>query len=282
MNATICVALLLLAGFGMLAAWRICDRKYEERIWRRLLARAGGAQGAFDPGSVDTLPGAAQRYFRYSIQPGTPLCRAVELDMEGELGFGTKERHQYRPMSARQLLAPPYGLVWKVKAGAFMGSDGLTPDQSWTRFWLLGIVPMVRLGGNEDHRRSAFGRLVAEATFWSPASLLPGDYVRWEELDSNTARAIVSFAGCEQAVDISLAQDGQPTRVVIQRWSNENPGKVFREQPFGGDLSDFRDFGGYRLPTRVEGGNHIATEDYFPFYRARVSAVRFRHEAGGA
>jgi hypothetical protein len=62
--------------------------------------------------------------------------------------------------------------------------------------------------------------------------------------------------------------------VVIQRWSNANPAQVYREQPFGGDLSDFRRVGGYRLPFRVEGGNLIGTPDYFPFFKAEVTAIR--------
>ena len=50
---------------------------------------------------------------------------------------------------------------------------------------------------------------------------------------------------------------------------------IYRLQPFGGFLSEFRDFDGYRLPTRVEGGNFIGTEAYFPFYKAQVDHLRF-------
>jgi len=78
-----------------------------------------------------------------------------------------------------------------------------------------------------------------------------------------------------QTVDITVADDGCPTTVVIPRWSNANADKSYRLQPFGGYLSEFRDFDGYRLPTRVEGGNFIGTDGYFPFYKAIVDAIRF-------
>jgi len=42
-----------------------------------------------------------------------------------------------------------------------------------------------------------------------------------------------------------------------------------------GRLSRFREFEGYRLPTRVVGDNHFGTADYFPFYKANVSRVTF-------
>lgn len=133
--------------------------------------------------------------------------------------------------------------------------------------------PACRVGGNNDHQRSAFGRIVAEAAFWSPASLLPSKSVRWECVEPDTARAVVRFGAFEQAVDITVADTGEPVRVVISRWSNENAIRQYRLQPFGGYLSEFRQFDGYRLATRVEGGNLIGTPDYFPFYRVRVSQI---------
>lgn len=266
---------LLAACASSLLLWRRSDTRRERRVWKALLRRAGGAGPGFDPAVVERLPEPARRYFRYVIAPGTPLVSVVEIDMTGRLGLGTKERPGYRPMSARQILAPPFGFVWRANAGPLGGADGMTPETSWTRFWLFRLVPVVRVSGNADHHRSAFGRVVAEAAFWVPASLLPSDAVSWSAVDDNTARATVAYGAYSQAVDLTLEPDGRPSRVVIQRWSNANADKAFREQPFGGFLSDFREIGGYRLPMRVEGGNLIGTEAYFPFFQADVRAIRF-------
>lgn len=195
--------------------------------------------------------------------------------MTGELGLGSLDDPKYSPMTAQQVLAPPHGLVWRVRVGALSGSDGATPTSSWTRFWLFGLIPVLRAGNNEDHRRSALGRVVAEGAFWAPATLLPGDNVRWEAIDENSARAIVSINGFEQNVDVTVSQNGQPTQVVISRWSNENPNREYQLQPFGGYLNDFRQFGGYTLPTAVEGGNHFGTDKYFPFFKAKISEIQF-------
>jgi hypothetical protein len=181
-------------------------------------------------------------------------------------------------MQAEQILAPPYGLVWNLKTGRgalrVTGSDGFDGKTSWVRFWLAGTVPIVRAGGNPDHARAAFGRVVAEAVFWAPAALLPKDGVSWEAIGVDVARATVTYNGMTQTVDVTLAEDGRPTTVVIPRWSAANPEKTYRLQPFGGYLFDFRDFDGYTLPTRVEGGNFIGTASYFPFYKARVESIR--------
>lgn len=269
----------LAAGFAalflFLIAWREMDRRKDKKSWRELQALADRPQVVFDATLIEGLPEPAQRYFRYSIAANTPLALVAEIHMHGELCLGTQEQPRCQSMTARQLLAPPHGLVWSLKMGSISGSDGATPLNSWTRFWLYGVIPIVRAGGARDHHRSAFGRVVAEGAFWVPASLIPSRFVRWESVDHSTARAIINYGEFEQAVDITVADSGQPKKVVISRWSNENPDKQFREQPFGGELSGYQRFGGYMIPTRVIGGNHIGTADYFPFYRVKVSSIRF-------
>ncbi|OAB60395.1 hypothetical protein AY599_20350 [Leptolyngbya valderiana BDU 20041] len=262
----------VILAVAILFAWRQFDHRADGVAWDHLAELARGEGQRFDLSMVADLPEPARRYFAFTIVPGTPIRTALRIEMTGQLGNGTKDAPNHKKMQASQILAPPHGLVWKVKASALSGSDGAMPDGSWTRFWLFDLLPIVRAGGG-DHHRSAFGRVVAEAAFWAPASLLPGDHVRWEAVDDDTARAIVEFGGFTQAVDITVDASGAPTQVVIQRWSNENTKKVFREQPFGGYPSGYQMFDGYRLPTHVEGGNHFGTPDYFPFFIANVSEI---------
>ncbi len=272
------VVAVLAVALMALVTWRYVDLRAEERAWDALVSGADGIAGTYDPALVQALPEPAQRYFNFAIAPGTPLYAAVELEMTGELALGTKASHRYRAMSCRQILAPPSGLVWQVETGPMSGSDVALPTQAWSRFWLLRLLPVAR-ASSVDHRRSAFGRVVAEAAFWAPASLLPGEHVRWEPINENSARAVVQFGEQEQAVDVTVNEQGAPISVVIQRWSNENPERTFRKQPFGGNASAFRQFGGYRLPTRVEGGNHFGTQDYFAFFKAQITNVHFPQQS---
>ena len=62
---------------------------------------------------------------------------------------------------------------------------------------------------------------------------------------------------------------------MFARWSNENPERIYRPQPFGGDLLEFATFAGCTIPTRVIGGNPFGTDLYHPFFRARVREGAF-------
>ena len=263
-------------GLGLLALWGLAlvDRRADRAEWDRLAALQPEDPARFDPGMVADLPEPARRYFAYTIQPGTPLLPVAVIEMTGEFSLGTKDDPRYQPMEARQILAAPEGFVWAMRTRAGMPVSG-SDSASWTRFRIFGIVPVGRLGGDPDHTRSAFGRYVAEATIWAPAALMPGPGVSWSAVGEDTARVTIVHGALEQAVDVTVDEEGRPTDVSFQRWSDANPEKVHRLQPFGAVMSDFRDVGGYRLPFRVEAGNMFGTDAYFPFFRADVTGISF-------
>ncbi len=279
MNLLLVIALLLLGVVISLQIWRWTDNRQAAQVRAGLARRGKGAGSTFDPSLVEALPEPARRYFLYTIAPGAPIRTVTEIRMRGEIGLGTQGKPNYLPMRAEQILAPPYGLVWAVDAGEGLmrisGSDGFDGETSWVRFWLMKSIPIVRVGGTSDHARAAFGRVVAEAAFWAPATLLPSDGVSWESVSADVARATVTHNGIVQTVDVTVAVNGSPTMVVIPRWTDANAERIYQVQPFGGFLSEFREFDGYKLPTRVEGGNFIGTEAYFPFYKAQVENIHF-------
>lgn len=270
------IAALVVAALFM---WRRADNQADDAAWANLASRQPSTPAVFDPAMVSGLPGPAQRFFDFTIKPGTPLFTVAEIAMEGDFSLGTQTAPNYMPMVAQQILASPHGFVWTVSAGRglmrFSGSDAGIDGNSWSHFWLLDIAPVGRAGGNLDHRRATFGRYIAEGLIWSPAAFLPSGSVRWEPLTDSTARVFVTHMGLEQAVDLTVDTQGRPSKVKFQRWSNANPDKVFQLQPFGAYLSEFKRFKGFQLPTRVEAGNLFETDTYFPFFRVNVTSICF-------
>ncbi|MCG7201224.1 hypothetical protein MD273_15930 [Marinobacter pelagius] len=269
---------LILAVLAALSARRFADFRADRQATEALILSQPAAPARFDPVMVAPLPEPARRFFLYTIAPGTPLYTVATLTMEGKFGMGDRAKPDYMAMSARQTLAAPTGFIWRMHARrGSMRISGSDTGQ-WTRFWLMGLLPVARMGGDADHTLSAFGRYIAEAVFWTPAVVLPGPNVHWELVDVHTARVTVRHGGLSQAVDVTVAGDGRPIQVRFDRWSNANPEKEHRWQPFGGYLSEFRDVDGFRLPTHVEAGNYFGTERYFPFFVVDVTEIVFPHD----
>jgi hypothetical protein len=268
-------------GVGAAYAVRAADERRAQAAWAQLagLGAAAARPDRFDPRMVEGLPAPARRYFLRSIAPGTPLRTVAEIEMEGELGLGDRADPRYLPMRARQILAPPHGFVWVPEMGKWpmriSGSDGYALGGAWTRFWLLGMVPVARAADTPDLARSAAARGIAEALLWVPAALLPGESVAWEPIDERRARVAVRHGGERFPVELEVAEDGRLLSLAMPRWSDANPERTFRWQPFGGTVAEVRTFGGYTVASRVDAGNHFGTDAYFPFFRARVLDIRF-------
>lgn len=269
------IGMLMALPVFALVGWRIADHFADRKEIQRLRALQPDTPAVFTLDIITDLPEPAQRYFRFAIAEGTPLLPVVDLRMKGLFSLGDKDNPNYMNMQAQQVLAAPEGFVWKMRArSGLLGVSG-SDSAGWTRFWIGGVLPVARAGGDADHAQAAFGRYIAEAAFWSPAALLPSSDVEWQALGPDAAKVTVRHAGMVQSVDITLAESGQPLTVVFDRWSNANPEKTYQLQPFGGNLSEFRTVQGYRVPTHVEAGNFFGSDAYFPFFIADVYNISY-------
>jgi hypothetical protein len=270
---------LLFGGASALAYARCRQALREaEEAWRSVASRAEPSR-AFDPAALAGLPEIAQRYFRRAIAPGTLLAGTVELEMDGTFLLGNARSHRSFRMTARQILRPPFAFVWMPRLSSgpvrITGSDALVGGEAWTRFFLAGLVPVADVRTSPDLVRSAAFRSAVEG-IWAPASLLPERGVRWEQIAENRARLTFTRTAPPIAIELALNGDGTVREVAGQRWSNANPERRFRLQPFGGTVLESAAFGGFTIPAEVHVGNHYGTADYLPFVQARITRARYR------
>jgi hypothetical protein len=247
--------------------------------YAQVVAREGAPLKQFELREIAELPEIAQRYFRHAITPGTPLYTVAELEMEGTFLLGDKQKFHTYQMSARQALRPPDQFVWipNMRSGAMTisGSDALVRGEAWTRFWLSGLVPVAQERTSPDLVRSAQFRAAVEGALWLPASMLPENGVRWEQVGVNEARVTLRRFQPEIVLHLKLDETGKVSEVIGERWSNANSAKVFRLQPFGGTMLAEASFQGFTIPAEVAVGNHYGTEDYLPFFQARITKASY-------
>lgn len=278
------ITLLALAGLLIAAValglWvNSRDRAQAARVWAALEGAREADPLRYDPAMVADLPEVAQRYFARAIDPGTPLHRIVRLEMAGSFIMNGNAM----PMHARQILAPPaQGFVWQADVGAglmrFGGSDGYHKasgaEESWTKFWLRGLIPLARIGGTSDHASAAATRVMLEAV-WAPATLLPYFGAEWVQTGPDSAE--IRFADTQgiEPMQITLDSIGNPIEVWALRWTDANPERVHRLQPFGGRMLEMARHQGFLVPSRVELGNMYGTPDYAPFFLATITRAEF-------
>lgn len=264
------------AAGGVLALWaaRARQERALEPLWGEL--QAAGADGAFDPAMVDGLPEPARRYLLHAIAPGTPLARSVRLAMHGTLRLSPDG--DTLPMRAEQVLAPPAGFIWRARVGSgamrFRGFDRYTHGQGQMRWWMAGLLPLVRAGG-ADVTRSAAGRLGGEAVLL-PSALLPARGAAWEAVDDSTARVRLAIGGEPVTATLRIDAGGRLLHASLMRWRDDAgrgaPGYVRFDVEFSGE----RTFGGYTVPGHLRAGWRLGEPDEFPFFDATLDSAEYR------
>jgi hypothetical protein len=154
------------------------------------------------------------------------------------------------------------------------GIDGLQDSHGRTRFWMFQAIPLVQTASTKGLDRSAATRPALEA-IWLPASLLPSNGAAWEQLGPDKAR--VTFGNQKYPIEMTLtiATDGRVADIVATRWSDANPERVFRLQPYGGTTEQEATFGGFTIPSVVHVGNHYGSDSYSAFFDARITEATF-------
>jgi hypothetical protein len=49
----------------------------------------------------------------------------------------------------------PAGFIWKMRAHRGLMTLSGSDSECWKRFWLMGLLPVARMGGNPNHTRAA-------------------------------------------------------------------------------------------------------------------------------
>ena len=99
------VSVLIVVTLGLtgLSLWRWSDTRADRRTWSALAATQPASPGRFYQEMVANQPDPAQRYFQFTITPGTPLYTVAEIEMTGQFSLGAKEAPNYMAMTARQV-----------------------------------------------------------------------------------------------------------------------------------------------------------------------------------
>ena len=137
-------------------------------------------------------------------------------------------------------------------------------------------IPVARMADTEDHVRAAAARMVME-TIWMPPALLPQFGAVWTQTGPDQAEVRFPDVPGVEPIQMDLDATGRVLEMTTMRWSDANPDRIYRPQPFGGRMLDHATHQGFTIPTAMEIGNLYGTPEYVPFFRARLTQVEYSY-----
>jgi hypothetical protein len=269
----ITVGLLVATTVTVLVFARVLADQHIDRVWEFLEAETSG--GVFEEDMVADLPPAAQNYFLNAIEPSTPLAATATLQLSGTIRL--RPDGAWMPFTARQILCGSRGFVWRASIGAGLmrvsGADFYAARAGCSRFWLWRILPLAR-GRGPDVTRSAAGRLAIESILL-PSTLLPQKGVQWEASGSSIADATLDINGETVTLTLKIDPEGVLRQVSMLRWRPPVGGCQAGYFPFGVDVHEEGEVGGYTVPTRIAASWDVGTDHPFEFFRCTVEHIEF-------
>lgn len=212
---------------------------------------------------ITGLPPAVQKWLRRSGVVGKDLIKTVHLRQAGEMR--TSPEGSWWPFSAEQYFTVDEpGFLWKVdvKANPFMymtGRDKYENGHGNMMIKVMSLVPVVDVKG-KDVDQGTMLRFLAEAT-WFPTFAL-SRYIKWEEVDSLSAKATMNYGGVEASGVYRFNSEGDLTGFEALRYYYRAEGSTLEKWVITVDRDGYRNFSGMRIPAKSSVTWKLKTGDY--------------------
>lgn len=272
--AALGIAVALIALFIVISSY-LFDKKVEAEI-KQLGEDAVGAQiKTFRYDDLGKLPEPVQRYFRYVLKDGQDYIRFVRLKQTGE--FRMNPDQDFKPFKAEQYFTTEIpGFIWKarLKLVPFVWIGARDMYYQGKGNMLIKMMSAITIADSKGKEmdQSTLLRFLAESP-WFPTALFPSNYLKWEEIDSNSAKAIITDGDHTVSGVFDFNHKGEITRFVTDDRFMEVNGKPVRER-WTTYYTNYQEMSGIKIPTEGETEWNLKQGDFKPV-RVRVMDIQY-------
>jgi hypothetical protein len=225
---------------------------------------------------LDGLPEPVQRYMCYTQIIGKERVRTVRLKQKGY--FRTKEDQKWMPLRAEEYFTvdPPaflwYGRIRLFPLVSFNAIDKFYKDEGSLVVKLFSLIKVADAKG-EEYDQAELVRYLNEM-IWFPSAFL-SDFVHWEPINSDSARATISVAGITVSADVFFNQKGQMTNFVAERYMDVNGGGILKK--WSTPIKEYAEINGIMVPVKGEGVWKLSTGDFCYVKISRVTDIEYNN-----
>lgn len=208
-----------------------------------------------------TVPPVVQKWMERSNVIGKEVVYVAHLKQTGEMM--TKPDGKWIPFEAEQYntLDKP-GFIWTTEMQTFpgiyiTGRDKYQNGRGNMLIKLMSIFPIADAKGPETDQGTML-RNLAEIC-WFPSAAL-NDYIQWEQIDSLTARATMTWGGITAPGIFRFGADGDLLSFEAQRYYDRKDGPTLEDWLVKN--TGWKDMNGIRIPFRSEITWKLKTGDF--------------------
>lgn len=226
---------------------------------------------------LEGLPPVVKKWLEQSQVVGKERIKAVRLKQTASMRL--KEEGPWMLADVQQYFrVDEPGFIWKVKVNIapliyFTGRDKYEDGRGHMLIKALSLLKVADASGKEIDQ-GAMLRYLAESV-WFPTAAL-SSYIKWEEVDANSARATMTYGGITASGVFTFNEKGEVLNFVAQRYRDVNGQYLMNTWVV--DIKEHKDFNGIRIPSAGEVIWRLETGDY-NWYRFEINDIEYNKPA---
>lgn len=219
------------------------------------------------------LPLCVQNWLEHSQVVGKEKILAVRLKQKGLMRL--EEGKPWMPVEAEQYFSvekPAFIWIAKIKAAPFVniiGRDKYFKGHGHMLIKLLSLITLADSRGKGIDQGTLL-RYMAEMP-WFPTAAL-SNCITWEEIDSNRAKATMSYGGVTASGVFEFNEKGELVSFTANRYRELKGTYVL--QGWGGITRGYREFNGIRIPNNSDVIWKPETGD-FNWFKCEITEIEY-------
>jgi len=222
---------------------------------------------------IGELPPVVQRWLKRSNIVGKEIIQLAHLSQRGEMK--TRPEGSWMSVDAEQYItANPPGFIWVADVKSSLlhlsGRDKYEEGRGHMLIKLFSLIPVVDAKGKEIDQ-GALLRYLGEIV-WAPSAAL-SDYITWEEMDSTTARATMSYGGITASGIFNFDGNGDFVSFEADRYYYRKEGSTLERWVITAK-KNYKEFEGIRVPVALSVTWKFETGD-FTWYKLEIREIDY-------
>lgn len=224
---------------------------------------------------VENLPDIIQLWMENAGVVGKEKITLAHFQQTGNMK--TSIDGKWMPVKAKQYVRTVNpGFLWiaDVKAAPYIHLAGRDKYVDGKGHMLIKLLSLISVGDSKGKEidQGAMVRYLAEIV-WYPAAALE-NYITWQEVDSTTARATMTYGDITSSAQFFFNKFGEVVHIEAERYYDHKEGATMETWVVDIDEDSYQIFDGIRVPAKAQVTWQLEDGD-FTWYKLKISDLEY-------
>lgn len=266
--------IILLVAIIAFAGWSF-NREVKNEIEEMLSRRSGDRKEILTEEKISHLPPVIQKWLKNSGAVGREKIHTVYLKQRGKIRLKPEQEKWYDAKAEQWFSVDNPAFIWKVKVDMmplmfFTGRDKFSDGKGSMLIKILSLINIVNSSNNEKINQATLQRYLGEIVWFPTAAVSP--YIKWEQVDSLTARATMTYNGTTGSALFYFNENGDFVKFRAMRYMEVKDDSQLKEWTI--TLNEYKIYDGIKIPFKGEATWKLDNGD-FTWYKLEIYNVKY-------